>query len=63
MKRVCDGTDPNLVTRDGAPCSCGLRFDDVDRMVVFPHPTIVPTVERQRVLERLAEAELRRRLN
>jgi hypothetical protein len=37
MIRHCDGTDPNLQAQDGEPCSCGLRFDDVDRMVIFPH--------------------------
>ena len=37
MIRTCDGTDPNLHALDGSPCSCGLHFDDVERMVVFPH--------------------------
>jgi hypothetical protein len=36
MMRKCDGTDPNLL-RDGQPCDCGLAFDDVTRMVIYPH--------------------------
>jgi hypothetical protein len=36
--RRCDGSDPNLIARDGSRgCPCGLTFDDVDRMVVWPH--------------------------
>jgi hypothetical protein len=42
MIRKCDGTDPNLVWLDQdsdkyVPCKCGLEFDDVDCMVVYPH--------------------------
>lgn len=37
MIRFCDGTDPNLVDLNGNPCRCKLRFDDVDRMVIYPH--------------------------
>lgn len=49
MIRRCDGSDPNL-TRDvregerpsgpwpgSVPCDCGLVFDDVERMVTYPH--------------------------
>lgn len=63
MIRHCDGTDVYLTTKDGEPCSCGLVFDDVARMVIFPHPTIVKPSEQERaeLLERAAE--LRRRLN
>lgn len=37
MNRVCDGNDPNLLDADREPCRCGLRFDDVDRSVIYPH--------------------------
>lgn len=55
MIRVCDGTDPNLLRDDPPwdpssiepreahttrPCDCGLRFDDVDRWVIYPHPLV-----------------------
>jgi len=41
MLRTCDGNDPNLVDRDGNPCDCGLIFDDVECMVVYPHAAIL----------------------
>lgn len=37
MIRICDGTDEFLQTPDGTRCSCGLRFDDVQRSTVWPH--------------------------
>lgn len=50
MIRTCDGTDKNLlqeqvdrVAASGTesmhwvPCDCGLVFDDVERLVVYPH--------------------------
>jgi hypothetical protein len=44
MMRTCDGNDPNLVKyvpgdkEDVAvPCDCGLTFDDVYHMVIYPH--------------------------
>lgn len=38
MIRRCDGSDANLIGRHGSGfCSCGLSFDDVERMVVWPH--------------------------
>lgn len=56
MRRRCDGSDPNLVRNDppwdpsklpgeqtvgpGHPCDCGRVFDDVERMVIFPHPFV-----------------------
>jgi len=41
MKRVCDGTDNLLIGEDGkSPCECGLEFDDVKRMVVWPHTPV-----------------------
>jgi hypothetical protein len=45
--RKCDGTDPNLRGSEGAPCDCGLEFDDVERTVIFPHTefTSKPTEE------------------
>ena len=39
MIRHCDGTDPNLIreTETGyVPCDCGLTFDDVNHLVIFP---------------------------
>lgn len=51
MIRHCDGTDPNLVWPgddgnsygpDAKPCDCGLRFDDVDRLVIYPHELLGP---------------------
>lgn len=41
MIRFCDGTDPNLLgVPAGEPCRCGLRFDDEDRSVIYPHDPI-----------------------
>lgn len=40
MMRKCDGTDPNLHDEHGQPCTCGLRFDDVDRTVIYPHQPV-----------------------
>jgi hypothetical protein len=40
--RTCSGQDPNLITEDGLPCACGLTFDDVERMVIFPHRELPP---------------------
>jgi hypothetical protein len=37
MIRTCCGTDPNLLAEDRSPCACGLTFDDVERMVTYPH--------------------------
>lgn len=43
MIRRCDGSDVNLIARDGSsPCGCGLVFDDVERMVIWPHTLIPP---------------------
>lgn len=43
MIRRCDGSDPNLTARDGSGfCACGLTFDDVERMVIWPHYQIGP---------------------
>lgn len=44
MIRTCDGTDDLLQRLDGTPCACGLRFDDADRMVIYPHELISPPV-------------------
>ena len=47
MIRTCDGTDSTLVAPDGrTPCSCGTTFDDVQRMVVYPHRPVRPRPER-----------------
>lgn len=49
MQRHCDGTDPNLTRPvregeepegpwpDSRPCDCGLVFNDVYRLVIYPH--------------------------
>jgi hypothetical protein len=49
MIRYCDGNDPNLVrvSEDWdenqcvgvkyEPCACGLTFDDVNHLVIYPH--------------------------
>ena len=53
MMRHCDGNDPNLLKCvdpdtgehapaglrlvDYVPCDCGLRFDDVTRLTIWPH--------------------------
>lgn len=37
MMRRCDGTDPNFQDENRHPCTCGLVFDDVERMVIYPH--------------------------
>jgi hypothetical protein len=51
--RRCDGSDPNLIARDGSGCcACGLTFDDVDRMVIWPH-TPIPRKLTQAQLEKL----------
>ncbi len=54
MLRVCDGTDPNLLDKDGQPDTCGLEFDDVQRSVIHPH-VFIPTQEEKAAL--LAELE------
>jgi hypothetical protein len=43
MMRRCDGTDPNLLDEDREPCACGLVFDEVDRMVIYPHNPVEPS--------------------
>jgi hypothetical protein len=51
MIRHCDGTDPTLVKEKSdvnmwdcsggyEPCDCGLTFDDVERMTVYPHERV-----------------------
>lgn len=47
MIRHCDGKDPYLVRSVDSddlytyvPCDCGLTFDDVKRMVVYPHEKV-----------------------
>lgn len=42
MIRCCDGQDPNLKreneeTGEWEPCDCGALFDDVRRLVIWPH--------------------------
>lgn len=54
MMRTCDGTDQNLLRRDGeeyVPCDRGCRFDDVDHRVIWPHELIPPKL----TLEQLEE--------
>lgn len=40
MIRVCNGQDEFSQAEDGSPCECGRRYNDVDRMVIFPHQPI-----------------------
>jgi hypothetical protein len=55
MRRHCDGTDPNLkqyLRPDGEPaehpvdretvkaCDCGMVFDDVKFMTIWPHRAV-----------------------
>jgi hypothetical protein len=47
MLRTCNGTDSTLVAIDGAPCACGLTFDDVEHYVTFPHERIPTRAERE----------------
>jgi hypothetical protein len=64
MIRVCDGTDEGLrreeVNRVAAsgqesvawrPCDCGLRFDDKDRLTVYPHQFIHGNLSREERVE------------
>jgi hypothetical protein len=57
--RVCNGTDRNLISEDGAtPCDCGLAFDDVDRLVIWPHTPFGPKMsadELEAILRMLPE--------
>lgn len=47
MMRKCDGTDPNLITIDRKPCTCGREFDDVDYEVVYPHRHVLTEEEKE----------------
>lgn len=51
--RHCDGTDPNLVDLYGNPCSCGLTFDDVDHLVLYPHARITTQEEKQLIIKQM----------
>jgi hypothetical protein len=53
MIRTCDGSDPNLVDRDGAPCDCGLIFDDVELMVIYPHSQIMGRAEKDALWDKV----------
>lgn len=44
MIRYCDGTDRYLIGEGGGSCHCGLLFDDVRRLVKYPHE-FIPTPE------------------
>ena len=66
MMRHCDGNDPNLLTWSDrtltgvpmptrVPCSCGLTFDDVERLTIFPHLPIGPKPTPEQVDRILAE--------
>lgn len=67
MRRHCDGTDPNLLQpvvdqraalAEGQPgyrpCACGLRFDDVQRLVIWPHQRLLTAAERAALVDQLA---------
>jgi hypothetical protein len=52
VKRTCDGRDPNLLAEDcQTPCACGLTFDDVDRLVIYPHQPIGPKLTYDELME------------
>jgi hypothetical protein len=53
MIRHCTGTDPNLI-RDGEPCDCGRTFDDVERLVIYPHTRIPSATEKAAILDLLS---------
>lgn len=53
MIRNCDGTDPHLLAEDRTLCACGLTFDDVDHVVVYPHQRIPSREERDAILASL----------
>jgi len=55
MIRTCDGTDSNLTDEQGEPCKCGLVFDDVEYMVVYPHSYIPTREEKEAIVKRLGE--------
>jgi hypothetical protein len=55
MIRICSGLDPNLISEDGGPCTCGEIFDDVERSVIFPHTKFVPKPTPEQVAALLAE--------
>lgn len=51
MMRHCDGTDSNLIRKVGdgyEPCACGLTFDDVNHMVIYPHRRLVKDLDELR---------------
>jgi len=55
--RHCDGTDSNLIGEDGhSPCRCGARFDDVHRLVIWPHQRIPSPAEKRHLLDALFAA-------
>lgn len=53
MLRTCDGNDPNLVDQNGAPCDCGLIFDDVGREVIYPHRQILSRSEKDALWDKV----------
>jgi hypothetical protein len=53
MIRSCDGTDPDLVNGDGEPCDCGLIFDDVECMVIYPHTAILGRAEKDALWDKV----------
>jgi hypothetical protein len=64
MQRHCDGSDPNLLrpTEHDAdqlpyrPCDCGLRFDDAERLVIWPHPRLLTRAEKAKRIAQLVDA-------
>jgi hypothetical protein len=68
MIRTCNGTDEFLrrerVTRTSdagqeetawVPCDCGLTFDDVQRVTIYPHYYIPTPVEREAMAKHIDE--------
>jgi hypothetical protein len=40
--RICEGADEFSQDKDGQPCRCGRRYDDVDRSTRWPHGVLPP---------------------
>lgn len=61
MIRTCDGSDPTLIRylheEIGGipiPCNCGMRFNDAEREVIFPHAKLAEKMTPAEVEQTLA---------
>lgn len=52
MIRTCNGSDPNLKTRDGTVGNCGRTFDDLNHWTVCPHDEFPVNPEAWRLMGR-----------